>query len=243
MECPLCKGLGRYLLVNDQHPTGVDRPCPRCADLLKHSRLNERERRSLLSDIQGEGSALVLRVAGAKLLKDPFGWFVTWGGTGSAKTLFLQALVVAYCKRGIQATYYHAVDLQDGILRDVNDPDSANMEFYRRIPVLAIDELDKYYFKDWSQKQLQALLDFRYRQMDKLVTLIASNRDPFDTNRDGEPWLPADILSRMQDGRFYITWPLGLDAPAGITDAIPGVYHVESFDMRPFLRRDKQAAG
>lgn len=214
------------------------RPCPKCTDLLKHSRLNERERRHQLSDINGDGSAKVLRVAGAKLLADPFGWFVTWGGTGSAKTLFLQALVAAYCKRGIQATYYHAADLQDGILRDIDDPDSANMIFYRRVPVLAIDELDKYHFKEWSQKQLQALLDYRYRNMDSMVTLMASNRDPFDTNQDGNPWLPADVLSRMQDGRFNIPWPDNVDAPAGITGYIPSIYKVDSFDMRPHLARE-----
>lgn len=212
--------------------------CPNCANLLTHSRLNDRERKAQLSDISGGGSAFVLRVVGKQLIEDPFGWFTIWGGTGSAKTLFLQALVVAYCKRGIHAVYYHAGDLQAGLLADIENPDRDNLGFYRRVPVLAIDELDKYHWKDWSRKQLQALLDWRYRNMDSLVTLMASNRDPDAFDRDSKaPWLPDDILSRMHDGRFNRPWPDSQTAPDDITDHVPAIYHVDGLDMRPFLQR------
>lgn len=190
-----------------------------------------------LADILGDGSAMVLRVVGQQILSDPFGWFTVWGGTGSAKTLFLQALVVGFCKRGVQASYYHAGDLQAGLLRDIENPDSDNLAYYRRVTVLAIDELDKYHWKDWSRKQLQSLLDWRYRHMDTMVTLMASNKDPQGIDRNGEYWLPEDIMSRMQDGRFNRLWPENQIAPEGVTDTIPGIYHVASADMRPHLQR------
>lgn len=236
MACPVCKGLGHYLLVDEAHPTGAVKHCPNCADLLKHSRLNSREQSTTLADIRGPGPALVLRVVGQQLLDDPFGWFTVWGGTGSAKTLFLQALVVAFCKRGIQAAYYHAADLQAGLMQDI-EGDSANMDYYRRVQVLAIDELDKYHWKEWSRKQLQSLLDWRYRNMDTMVTLMASNRDPLAIDRHGEYWCPEDIMSRMQDGRFNRQWPQNVTPPEGITDLVPGIYHVAAADMRPHLTR------
>lgn len=235
--CLTCKGQGHYLLVDEAHPLGTVKPCPHCANLLKHSRLNAREQQSQLCQISGDDSALVLRVAGQQILSDPFGWFTVWGGTGSAKTLFLQALVVAFCKQGIQASYYHAGDLQAGLMADIEQPDRANMELYRRLPVLAIDEIDKYHWKDWSRKQLQALLDWRYRNMDTQVTLFASNKDPLGIDRNGDYWLAEDIASRMQDGRFHRTWPDAVVPPEDIAGYVPGIYHVLATDMRPHLAR------
>lgn len=164
----------------------------------------------------------ILRKVGAAILADRFGWFTVWGGTGSAKTLFLQALVVGFCQAGIQAVYYHAADLRNGLLRDVDNPDSDNAAYYRRVPVLVVDELDKYHMTDWSRGQLQALLDERYRHMQTQVTLFAANKDPLDS------WLPEDIQSRLQDGRF--------NRSVGDQE-IPGIYHIRVPDIRPSLRR------
>lgn len=211
-------------IVVDDGKTGKLQPCPRCHSWLAHCRLNTEEQQAKLSDITGGGSAGALRRLGEQILADPFGWFMVWGGTGSAKTLFLHALTAGFCRAGTQAVYYHAADLAEGLYRDVSDDDSANHEWYRRIPVLVIDELDKYRLTDWSRKQLQALLDDRYRNMRTHMTLFAANRDPFD-----EEWLPDDIKSRLSDGRFRRV----IDGRE-----YPGVYQVKAPDMRPSLRRE-----
>lgn len=163
-----------------------------------------------------------LRLVGESILNDSAGWFVVWGGTGTAKTKFLQALTVGFCRRKIRAIYYHAADLCDGLYKDIKDPDSNNQELYRNVPVLIIDELDKFRMTDWSRQELQGILDHRYRHMRTHVTLFASNKDP-----EGE-WLPADIYSRMTDGRFRRT--------AG-TKEIEGIFHISAPDIRPKLRK------
>lgn len=211
-------------VVFDDGKTGKLVPCPACHTWLAHSRLTPEEQQTSLSHITGGGSAGTLRRLGEQMLGDPFGWFMVWGGTGSAKTLFLHALTAGFCRAGTEARYYHAADLADGLYRDI-EGDSANHELYRRIPVLVIDELDKFRLTDWSRKQLQALLDDRYRNMRTHMTLFAANRDPFD-----DEWLPDDIKSRLSDGRFR-----------RVVDGRehPGVYQVKAPDMRPNLRREQ----
>ncbi|HMR01739.1 MAG TPA: ATP-binding protein [Candidatus Competibacter phosphatis] len=180
------------------------------------------EQQSTLASITGNGQMAILRKVGEVILNDTMGWFMVWGGTGSAKTLFLQALTAAFCRRQKQAVYYHAADLCDGLYEDFDNPDRNNRDFYRRVDVLVIDELDKFRFTDWNRKEMQALLDHRYRRMKTHVTLFAANKDP-----NGE-WLPDDIRSRMNDGRFRRV----------VDDQeIEGIYHIKSPDMRPKLRR------
>lgn len=178
-----------------------------------------------MPDITGGGQMAILRQLGETILADGMGWFTVWGGTGSAKTLFLHALTVAFCKRQRQAVYYHAADLCDGLYQDFDNPDRNNRDFYRRIEVLVIDELDKFRFTDWNRVEFQALLDHRYRKMKTHVTLFAANKDP-----NGE-WLPADIRSRMNDGRFCRL--------VGKREIEP-IYHITAPDMRPKLRRRKE---
>jgi len=165
----------------------------------------------------------ILRDAGESILNDGTGWFVVWGNTGAAKSLFLQALVVGFCERKRRAVYYHAADLCDGLYKDF-DGDSSNQNLYREVSVLVIDELDKFHMTEWSRKALQGILDFRYRNHRTHVTLFASNRDPMGD------WLPADIQSRMKDGRFR--------RMAGGKE-IEGIFQVTAPDMRPRLRKDQ----
>lgn len=220
--CNTCQG-ARYVYT----AAGQAVKCPACFDYLAHSRLTPAECQASLAHITGRGDMAKLRAIGEAIIADGMGWFTVWGGTGSAKTLFLQALTVGFCRQKRQAIYYHAADLCNGLYRDLDNPDSANMELYRRASVLVIDELDKYHFTDWSRRELQSLLDHRYRHMRDHVTLFACNKDP------NEDWLPADIRSRMNDGRFYRT------VAGGQT---PGVFHVTAPDMRPNLKRSAPAA-
>lgn len=164
----------------------------------------------------------ILRDAGESILNDGTGWFVVWGNTGAAKSLFLQALTVGFCERKRRAIYYHAADLAAGLYKDF-DTDSNNQELYRDVDVLVIDELDKFHMTEWSRKALQGILDHRYRNHRTHVTLFASNRDPM------EDWLPPDIQSRMKDGRFR--------RMAGGKE-IEGIFHVTAPDMRPRLRKE-----
>lgn len=232
----------RHVLIDDGK-TGTMQPCPDCHSWLAHCRLNHLEQMTTLAHITGGGPAAALRRLGENILADPFGFFFVWGGVGSAKTLLLHALTAGFCRAGRQAVYYHAADLADGLYKDIQSDDSDNMAFYRRVPVLVIDELDKYNFTDWSRKKLQALLDDRYRNMTTHMTIFAANRDPMEEDaqlkdssgkilRVTTAWLPDDIKSRLGDGRFVRT----VDGRE-----YPGVYHIKAPDARPTLRRQRGA--
>lgn len=238
--CPDCKGHDFYLLVDEAHPSGAVRPCPRCHDFLSRSRLNVAEQQTKVGDIRGTGSATVLRVAAQAIMGDPWGFFTVWGEPGSAKSLLLFAVVAGLCKKGVKALYYHAGDLQQALYRDIQNEDSDYLGAFMHAPALAIDELDKFNMTDWSLKRLQTLLDYRYRSSigrhDNL-TLFASNRDPAAVEA-GKAWLPDDILSRLRDGRF--NRPVdAVGLPAELKETIPAIYHVVAPDMRPQLKRKK----
>lgn len=202
--------------------------CPLCHDWLSKSRLTPDEQKTSLDYITGDGAASTVRQLGKALLADPFGWFFIWGNSGTAKTLLLHALVAGYCRQGKQAVYYHAGDLADAMYKAIRNDGDREMDsvsdFFRRIEVLVIDELDKFHQTEWSRKQLQTLLDDRYRNMRTRVTIFAANINPLA----GE-WLPGDIQSRISDGRFRRR-----------IDGVeyPGVFEVVTLDARPHLRRE-----
>ena len=237
--------------------TGKLARCGSCADWLQECRLNPYERariaditeRPASEDPQGEMRAV--RFLCKQMLADPFGFLSFAGVMGSGKSLALTALVAEFCRRGTQAVYYTAPEIVEK-LRDFENKNTfikgdidALIERLKRIPVLAVDELDKAMWTGYQIEKLGEVIDYRHRNADTQVTLFSMNRRPAE-------WRNADdvayIGSRMIDGRFNRYWPEKFSAqrPGCATKDdrgwyVPGLFELTLEDVRPRLRRDVTA--
>ena len=196
--------------------------------------LNDQERELSADAIFDLGSAsmtAVLRHLVKFITANPAGWLTLWGEYGTAKTLTAQAIIAELVKAGQSARFYHARQLESGWFSDVRG-DTANAELYRRLPVLAIDEIDKINTtNDWVRHGLQELLDTRYRGgvAGTQLTILICQVDPAVA-------MPGDIYSRMNDGRFMRPWA-GERNPHVVARHgalwVPGVVKVVGKDARP----------
>jgi DNA replication protein DnaC len=149
-----------------------------------------------------------------------------WGSSGNAKSVALIATVNEFLDRDIPAIYVPSYDLLNWIQdafsnqgRDIKSESAYDrLEMFKRVTVLAVDELQGIKVTDWRLEQLRNLIDYRWRAgMDgKKYTLFAMNESP-----DG---LEPRIYSRLKDGRNRAN---GQDA----------ILLNEDKDMRPLLRR------
>ena len=223
--------------------------CPLCADFLAHSRLALSERENRLTTIHPLSAIHPVAVhMAAGLLADNGGWLTLWGNYGSGKSLVLTGLVADACRSGRLGQYYTGLDILTVFQRDMDRDDAeagrgVNLDFLARVPVLAIDELTGFHSSsDWFARHFVELLDRRYRNADRQITILALNPDPAQwCSGPGSAWGvsgPA-ILSRMRDGRFSRDWPAGMARPKGMERerVIPGVLRFDAPDMRPRLSR------
>ena len=244
-NCPAC---GDVRWVQNRNGRAV--ACKLCADFFTSSRLAESEQGNRLAGVQIVAPIHAVSVHMAQgLLADRGGWLTLWGNYGSGKSLILTGLVADACRAGVLAQYYTGQDVLQVFRRDFADAGDAdagkgvNLDFLARVPVLAIDELSGFHTSsDWFARHLVELLDRRYRNANRLITILALNPDPVDwCGGSGGAWGvsgPA-ILSRMRDGRFCRDWPAGMVRPADLAAApiIPGVLRFDAPDVRPHLRR------
>ncbi len=238
----MCGGTGYYvpdLQVGDPG-FGKAQRCRRCdSGLAPRSGLNDQELRLASADIQGRSdTAVMLRYLVDAIVAQPAGWLVLWGEYGTAKTLAVQAIVASCIRAKLPARFYHARQLEQGWFDDVH-ADSNHGANYRRIPVLAIDEVDKINLKsDWVRAGFQELMDSRYRAglNGTQLTLLICQVDPNTV-------LPGDVVSRINDGRFYRAWTGGpnqyvINRWDG--QYLPGVLHIRGTDARPMMMPQKR---
>lgn len=226
--------------------------CEHCADWLKSSRLTPEERQHTLDDIteradDTRGEMMALRFLGKQMLADPFGFLAIYGRKGGGKSLLLTALVAEFCRAGRQAAYFNASEVVtltsygddkeiDGFQR-VGSYDAAK-EILKKLPVLAIDEVDKIKWTMWQVQHIGEVIEYRHRHADSRVTLLAMNRPPWEWSNAPDV---EHIASRLSDGRFYRQWPQDkmkwLPLCAKGNPELPGLFEVTLPDIRPTLRR------
>jgi DNA replication protein DnaC len=215
--CNICKDTGFTRVdVDPGHPQFgklIRCECKAREDAARLNRLSgltETERRIRLDNIVTDGleATAAMVIACQRFINNPRGILTIHGGPGNGKTMALQACVNAMLDRNIEAVYVTAFDLLSHIreaftqdrqtrLLTVSDENAYNrLRKFERIPVLAIDELDKVKVTDWVLEQLTDLIDRRYRMADdgKGGTLIAMNA-PVDDQ-------PSWIASRLK--RFIV---------------------------------------
>ncbi len=257
-DCAICGGAG-WVIAND----GQLARCGKCTNLLKSSRLTEEEQSTRIDDISTRiddkiGEGLALRFLAKEMLRDPFGFLTIWGTPGNAKSLVLVALVAEFCRSGRQAVYVNADDLVallnpgddtevDGFRYVPGNPD-ANLNRLKNTPVLALDEMDKLKWSDWQVQKIGALIEYRHRHSEKLVTLFAMNKHPDRWSNAGSI---GHLTDRWMDGRFNRYWPEDKTRSlpgcldrfkeniGGITRYYaPGFFHAELPSMRSAQRRN-----
>lgn len=216
------------------------------------SRLTPEERLHTINHITERGDdtrdeMLALRFLGKQMLADPFGFLSIWGRKGGAKSLLLTAMVAEFCRQKRQAVYFNASEIVtlisygddkeiDGFQK-VGSYEAAK-QLLKKIPVLAIDEMDKIKWTPWQVQHIGEVIEYRHRFADTRVTLLAMNKPPHQ-------WSNADevehIASRLSDGRFYRKWPEEyrgkLPRCANVDAELPGLFEVTLPDIRPTLRR------
>jgi len=193
------------------------------------------------------GEMLALRFLGKQMLADPFGFLSIWGKKGAAKSLLLTALVAEFCRQKRQAVYFNASEVVSLIsygedkaidgFQKVGNYEAAKA-LLKKIPVLAIDEVDKIKWTAWQVQQIGEVIEYRHRNVDCRVTLLAMNKPPHEWQNAGDV---EHIASRLEDGRFYRQWPekyaAKLPKCANGVMELPGLFEVTLPDIRPTLRR------
>jgi len=122
------------------------------------------------------------------------------GKPGCGKSALLMCAVNEARDANVPAVYTTVTDLLD-YLRAAYAP-GADVSFDSRwdllvgCEVLALDELDEFNSTPWAMERFLRLIDERWRNMDRRLTLCATN------NRINS--LPEKVSSRLRDGRALV---------------------------------------
>lgn len=122
------------------------------------------------------------------------------GKPGTGKTTMLICAVNAAKAANVPAVYSTMADLLD-YLRKAYSPDShlsadKRWELLTGVDVLAIDELDQFNTTAWALERFLHLIDIRWRNLDRRLTLCATNVPLAQ--------LPQKVESRLRDGRAVV---------------------------------------
>lgn len=211
------------LIVVDRYGSSVLVLCPACergrARAASWSGLPDEARGLSLDALRAHPAQRPAVEAIVALLRAPHGWLTLVGGYGTGKTTLIYAALNHLAAQGVYGRYVTAPGLINHLRDALRDQDgrahSARLERLKSVPVLAVDELDKYRGTEYAEETIFDLFDHRYRERRTLATLIGYNRERGDR-------IPPFLASRMRDGRFTM---VELDGP----------------DLRPAVRDDPAA--
>jgi DNA replication protein DnaC len=133
----------------------------------------------------------------AKVAAEPRWFFSVFGLYGVGKTRLLACIVNAGRAAGLTSVYMTTAGLLSH-LRATYAPDAPHnfdetWDRVTRARILALDELDRWNPTPWAQEKFFELIDYRYREGERALTVFASN-----ARLEG---LPGYLTSRMSDYR------------------------------------------
>lgn len=221
-KCWVCKDQGWLyaadrngeVIWNNAHPPIVRCNCQRGLDaerrrrhLLSIDGLNPTERAVRFGDLfrnEHNGAAIRLVEEGVDWRR---GMITLIGGPGVGKSTLLQCAVNQAREANVPAVYTTVTDLLD-YLRQAYAPNTdlsfdARWDTLIRCEVLALDELDEFNTTPWALERFLRLMDERWRNLDRCLTLCATNAR---LNR-----LPQKVASRLNDGRAHVIEMKGVD--------------------------------
>lgn len=208
-RCNECKDLGWvYEVDRDGQPTGKAVRCScqfgkdqerRREYLLRVDGLTPNERtlrfERLVRDTNERAIAIVENATTMRR-----GIVTLTGKPGSGKSALLMCAINEAREANVPAVYTTVTDLLD-YLRAAYAP-GADVSFDSRwdllvgCEVLALDELDEFNSTPWAMERFLRLMDERWRNMDRRLTLCATN------SRINA--LPEKVSSRLRDGRAEV---------------------------------------
>lgn len=212
-SCEICGGLGwvKHNVPPAHKDFGKMFPCECRRDELKERRMRrleaisglmETELSLTIDEIRDRPDTRLMIDAAHDIITDPYGFLTVWGGVGNGKTLLLQAIINHLrTDLSVEGAYIVFADLLDFVRAGFDDDsfdERDRYKFLKRVPALAIDEIDKARMTAYSDEFRSKFFDYRYRLAveGKAVTIFAMNCDP------GE--LPMHVYDRLRDGRFII---------------------------------------
>ena len=151
--------------------------------------------------------------AAREYARDPQGWLVLMGPTGSGKTHLVHAIANERLKLGREMLYFQVADLLD-YLRVTYSPDSTvtydkMFEEVRNAPLLALEDFGTHYSTPWAREKLHQILVHRHDV--RLPTLITSTDEEEDGEKKGVKKKSDPISSRMLDSTLVAI--VEIDAP------------------------------
>lgn len=156
----------------------------------------------LVKPLKGSGAPAAVKAV-QEVLAAGYGWVYLWGNHGQAKTMILKIAIAEWLKQQRQAAYANMAAILSH-MRDAYDSDNPSlvsqqrMDFWQSVPLLAIDEFDRFNPTQWANVTQFTLMDTRNVAAIRgnSITLIASNKSPEQ--------LDSYYRSRVQDGRFAV---------------------------------------
>lgn len=215
-ECPQCKGFGwvRLDVPRGDPEFGELQRCQVCGGdysqwLAKHCGLEDRELRyhlqdwtipNLPRDLQAQREQA--REELSRAIEEQVGLLTFWGDYGAGKTFALQITVNELRLQGVESLYAPFPSVLSH-LRSLYDLSQSTSSYWQRllsVPVLALDEVDRFNATSWAKEKLWELADTRYRRRRSHLTLVATNRDVKERLPTSEPL--GYLLSRLREGKI-----------------------------------------
>jgi DNA replication protein DnaC len=150
----------------------------------------------------------------------PTGWLTLAGGYGVGKTTLMYGALNTLAAQGIYGAYWTAPGLIDhlraGIRDESGNAHSDRLKRVANLPILVVDELDKYYATAFAEYEIFQLFNTRYQLRRTHGTIIGYNLD-------GAEAIPPFLRSRINDGRFTVVEMRGADIRPALVNEEPTV--------------------
>jgi DNA replication protein DnaC len=138
---------------------------------------------------------------GRNYARDPDGWLVLVGGTGSGKTHLAAAIAHEWQAAGRRVEFFFVPDLLDALrsARGREDEVSGSaIDWVRTCDHLVLDDLGVHSSTPWAQEKLFQILNYRYNA--KLPTVV--------TVRGSLEEIPESWASRMCDAKVSLVFEM-----------------------------------
>lgn len=106
------------------------------------------------------------------------GLITLFGPHGTGKTTACQIVVLNACRAGVNAMYITSAEIVRGIKDTWGKSDVSEEDFIGRLSIprlMVIDEVDMVHGRE--AEYLRAVVDMRYRNMDRAMTILITNED------------------------------------------------------------------
>lgn len=171
-----------------EHPDfGQLHPCPACRgdavleSLQAMSRLSDEMLGCKLEDFDPRQHLQRVVTQIRAWFRSAPSWLTMTGPHGTGKTFLMAAIANHYTSIGTPALYTTVADLLEDLKKTFNPNSdqiySALFADVMEVPVLMLDEAEKWQGTEWAQVQVFRLLEHRSRDLARYRTVLATNTD------------------------------------------------------------------